>query len=206
VGEVEITCIGDTAHVPDLGLRMTRGSKVHTSLSAIAKSRDLEDAKSRGLVSVRILRAQTIRRDSLPMSAPPESSSANQRTIARSAHQPTTEGGDNHSTDLLRELLFEIRGLREDLRKRQPEPQTAQLAIAIGNAVRGALSGLQFGSGGGSTASFASEPEERFIPRGIVSESAKADIEITHSVTPSTSGLDDASGALRNARRQTKER
>jgi hypothetical protein len=212
MSEVEITCLGDSAHIRDLGLKMTRGSKIRTSLSAISNSRDLEDAKARGLVSVSVMKAQTIRREDLPiMPPPPIEPSANHQKIARSSHQsgsgnPHTEGHhDPHSTELLRELLLEIRGLREDMRKRQPEPKTDQLAAAIANAVRGALSGLQFGSGGGTVASLSSEPEERFIPRGIVSGSTKTDIETINSVAPSTSGLDDASGALRNARRQTKE-
>jgi len=210
MSEVEITCLGDSAHIRDLGLKMTRGSKIRTSLSAISNSRDLEDAKTRGLVSVSVMKAQTIRREDLPIMPPPTEPSVNHQKIARSSHQsgsgnPHTEGHhDPHSTELLRELLLEIRGLREDMRKRQPEPKTDQLAAAIANAVRGALSGLQFGSGS-TVGSLSSEPEERFIPRGIVSGSTKTDIETINSVAPSTSGLDDASGALRNARRQTKE-
>lgn len=218
MSEVELTCLGDTAHIHDLGLRMVRGARVMTTLSAIANSRDLEFAKAQGLVSVRVMKAQTIKREDLPVMPTRNDPSPNHRAISRSAHHPAApaiprEGPEGPSISLLRDLLQEIRGLREDLKKRPvPEAsnaQTQQMAVAVAEAVRGALGGLRLDLRGGSSSTVLGvapgEPEERFIPHGIVTGTAKAEIATVRAVAPSTSGLDDASTALRDARRVKKD-
>jgi hypothetical protein len=203
MSEVELTCLGDTAHIRDLGLKMVRGARVLTSLTAISKSQDLEIAKAQGLVAVRVLKAQIIRKEDFLIVSSPTEPSTNQRAITRSAHHPATEGPEGP----IAELLHEIRGLREDMQKRPLATLNAQLMTAITDSVRDALRGLRLEARGGEVVgSTVLVPEpERFIPRGIVTGTAKAEIQTTHSVAPSTSGLDDADAALREARRRKKD-
>jgi len=215
--EVEIICLGDTAHIHDLGLKMVRGARVMTTLSATSRSRDLEAAKVQGIVAVRVMRAQTIKQNNLPAPPPrPQIRFAPSTPIP--VDPPTFLSPEIDPTQVLlalQSLALEVRSLREELRKVSvapaapvPAPQapaidSALLALSLSEAVRAALSGLTF-SGGGSAvpqSSFASD-EERFIPSGIVTGTAKQDIETSRETTR---GIDDAETALRNARRRRKE-
>lgn len=202
MSEVEITCLGDSAYIPDLGLRMGRGTVLKTTLSAIEKSKDLEFAKLKGLVSIRVMKAQVIRREDFPVANEP---SNNHRAVTRAAYHPspTPSVSDETSVALLRELIQEVRGLREDLRKK-PVAQDAPDVSAITGAILSAISGLRAGgpilNPHVSLPKVVSEPEERFIPKGIVSGAAKAEVTTSRSMATDTSGLDDALAALRSAR------
>jgi len=206
-GEVELVCLGDTAHILDLGLKMVRGSRVRTTLSAISRSRDLETAKAQGIVGVKVMKAQTIKQDNLPT---PTEHSANQRAITRSAVHPSTAahpGAQVVPTEFdqspvlraLRELTAEVRSLREEVRRLPTTPIIdPNLIPLITEAVRVAFSGFSFTPGAGPSVQSLSSTEERFIPRGIVTGTAKLDIETARSTT---GGVDDAEAALRAARR-----
>jgi len=207
--EVEIICLGDTAHIHDLGLKMVRGARVMTTLSATSRSRDLEAAKVQGIVAVRVMRAPA---------PPPRPQIRFAPSTPIPVDPPTFLSPEIDPTQVLlalQSLALEVRSLREELRKVSvapaapvPAPQapaidSALLALSLSEAVRAALSGLTF-SGGGSAvpqSSFASD-EERFIPSGIVTGTAKQDIETSRETTR---GIDDAETALRNARRRRKE-
>jgi len=216
MSDVELVCLGDTAHIQDLGLKMVRGARITTTLTAIARSRDLELAKAHGLVSVTVLKAQMIRRD-LP-SAPLEDS-PNQRAISRSAtsaaNSPSPASGDFASA--LQGLTMEVRLLREDLQRIQRLEAEAKMVevdakenpssvvfdpVLLMSMLRTVLSEFDFGSGNASpsVARTSSTPEAVFIPSGIVTTATKKlDIETSRSTT---SGVDDAEEALRNARRR----
>lgn len=212
MSEVEIICLGDTAHVRDLGLNLVRGAKVLTTLSAVSNSRDLNEAKLLGLVSVRVMRAQVIKREDFPVVPPSAETPTNSRSIVRSAYHPsspaTHEIRHEIHDDLISELLHEIRGLREDLQKRSKEqPPTVQTTAAITAAIQSALQGLSLNAGVGvaspvatKSAQLASEPEPMFIPRGIVS-GAKAEITTTTVTTETSSSFEDAQAALKKARK-----
>ena len=203
-GEVEVVCLGDTAHIQDLGLRMVRGSRYTTTLSAAAKSRDLEMAKKQGIVGVKIMRAAIIRQESLPHVV--DGSSQNQRTISRanlsapSAPAPVpVPASDGNVAKALRELTNEVRKLREDI-KAQGNPQDLGTAIAL--AVHEALRGVRFeGPGTGASVSVKDETP-LFIPSGIVPTGSDPDIRTSTSVTGS---VDEAGEALRKARGPRKE-
>lgn len=213
MSEVEIICLGDTAHVRDLGLNLVRGAKVLTTLSAVSNSRDLNEAKLLGLVSVRVMRAQVIKREDFPVVPPSAETPTNSRSIVRSAYHPsspaTHEIRHEIHDDLISELLHEIRGLREDLQKRPKElPPTVQTTAAITAAIQSALQGLSLNAGLASpvatkSAQLASEPEPMFIPRGIVS-GAKAEITTTTVTTETSSSFEDAQAALKKARKEQK--
>lgn len=214
MSDVELVCLGDTAYIQDLGLKMVRGASITTTLTTIAKSRDLEVAKAHGLVSVTVLKAQMIRRD-LPST--PVEDSPNQRAISRSAtsaaNSPSPASGD--FTSALQGLTMEVRLLREDLRRTQrleaklievdakENPSSVVFdPVLLMSMLRTVLSEFDFGSGNASpsVARTSSTPEAVFIPSGIVTTATKnLDIETSRSTT---SGVDDAEEALRNARRR----
>ena len=214
MSDVELVCLGDTAHIQDLGLKMVRGASITTTLTTIAKSRDLEVAKAQGLVSVTVLKAQMIRRD-LPST--PVEDSPNQRAISRSAtsaaNSPSPASG--YFTSALQGLTMEVRLLREDLRRTQrleaklievdakENPSSVVFdPVLLMSMLRTVLSEFDFGSGNASpsVARTSSTPEAVFIPSGIVTTATKKlDIETSRSTT---SGVDDAEEALRNARRR----
>lgn len=215
-GEVEIRCLGDSAHIADLGLKMVRGARVYTNFSTTSRSRDLELAKAQGLVAVRVMRAMTIKTDDNGVSAQPRLESGgdtNLRMINRAAYQPgTTTQVAATPVDMapleltLRDLITEVRHLREDI-QRMAVTSGGVDPMLLADAIKSALSGITFNTGNGKSgqpASLVSADEERFIPSGIVSLGAKADISprVTNEGAVS---LDDAQTALREARRRVRE-
>lgn len=218
MSEVEITCLGDTAHIRDLGLNLVRGARTLTSLTTVSKSKDLNEAKLLGLVSVRVMRAQVIKREDFPIVPPSVETPTNSRSIIRSAYHPSApsthevrhevrhEVHHEIHADLISDLLYEIKGLREDLQKRDREQPVNTAAIMA--AMQSVLQGMNFSSGlvsVGQTKSIqlGSEPEPMFIPRGIVS-GAKAEITTTTVTTETSSSFEDAQAALKKARKEQK--
>lgn len=208
--EVEIVCLSDSAVIPDLGLTMSRGSKVSVTFAAASRSRDLELAKSSGIVGVRPIRAAVVRTN---VTQPPHRQSdaeKNLLAVQRAAYPaPSPPKAVDTSTleQAIRDLTTEVRQLRHDLHARPPAP--VDMASVV-ETLKGALSGLSLvvPSGTSPTAKapvfHAAADEERFIPSGIVPTNLKADI--SPSTTNEGSGsLEDAQAALREARRRARE-
>jgi hypothetical protein len=209
MNEVELTCVGDTAHIPDLGLKMVRGSQSFITLTALANSRDLVEARKFGLVTVRVIKAQVIKRGSPTVSVKHPN---NRQTIFLPAYQPSTPVNPPPNipdprdipNNQIAELIREIRGLRGDIQKRPQEVLSGQMVGAISAAIRDALQGLQLGAISGSQVRGPIDPEDMFIPSGIVT-GVKAEITTLNETSESTSGLDDAHSALKKARRDRQE-
>lgn len=158
-----------------------------------------------GMVTVKVLKAATIKRGDLPIMTVDRS--PNQRAAERAAHPavPAAEPDQGPVAAALRELTLEFRKLRDDLK--EVKPQVALDMSAVGDLLRSELSRLQIHAGPGASVGspHVAQEEERFIPSGIVTGTDKVTIATTTSSTPGTSGLDDADAALREARRRKKQ-
>ena len=208
--EVELTCIGDSAHISDLGLKLSRGSKIWMSLTAIGKSKDLVEAKRLGLVTVRVLKARIIKANTLSATVTAPTQSRGQQISAIpytpiSAVLPTptvkvSSAPETAPNGQISELIREIRGLREDVRGQKQSVETQsihQMVSALAATIRDSFQGVHFE---GATQTSPSLPEEVYIPSGIVT-GVKAEITTLNEISESTSSLDDAQGALKKARR-----
>lgn len=203
MNEVEIVCLGDSAEIPDLGLRMVRGARYTVSFVVADRSKDLERAKAQGIVGVKIMRARIVRPEPPRVPVP----SSNQRMIERaqtpaspSAAVPASPSvADPEILSALRELTSEVRKLRAEVREsRLPEDWAATIATAIANG----LSGLKIEGGVPSGASGKKgEPGAVFIPSGIVPK--KTDLDLPTSTTV-TGDVDEAREALRKAKKGSK--
>lgn len=210
--EVEIVCLSDSAVIPDLGLTMSRGSRMSVTFAAATRSRDLEIAKSSGIVGVRPIRAAVVRTN---VNQPPHRQSdaeKNLLAVQRAAYPapPPPRAVDTSTLEqAIRDLTTEVRQLRHDLHAQQQVPAPVDMASVV-EALKGALSGLTLvaPSGNSSTAKaavfHAAADEERFIPSGIVPTNLKADIS-PNTTNEGAGSLEDAQSALREARRRARE-
>lgn len=131
--EVTITCLGDTATVPDLGLHLSRGDVVKVRIPPTG-SLDLQAAKGQGLVAVSPLKVATVRAPDvvpptrtriMPPGVEPQVVGSRASTVPWAAPQqmapptsPATTVDMTPVVSLLGEVLRELRGLREDLAHR----------------------------------------------------------------------------------------
>lgn len=196
-GAVELVCLGDTAYLADLGLNMVRGSTATVTLETASRSRDLQDAKARGIVGVKIMKAQVVRSGNAP--------SENHRSIARAALPAAPPPAEVPSTDTA-QIVQAIRSLQGDIQKLRSSLGDT-IGEAVSEAVAKALRGISFQGGASPTHSSAapvSGPDvPMFIPTGIVDKSTTAEIATTTSVT---SGVEDSEAALRALRKQKAEK
>lgn len=198
MGAVEIVCLGDSAYIPDLGIRLDRGAKTSVSLEVASASNDLEAARAIGLVGVQVVKAHVIRREGGRFARHVE--------VAPPAAQAATPQApfDAALLQAIRELTAEVRGLRSELKGRSHEPPDLG---KLGAEIRSALMTLGQGLASPQISSTPSESpvapmiEEMFIPTGIVPKDAKAEISIETSTEAIPSSVDDAQVALRKARR-----
>lgn len=202
MNEVEIVCLGDSAEIPDLGLRMVRGARYTVSFVVADRSKDLERAKAQGIVGVKIMRARIVRPEPPRVPVP----SSNQRMIERaqtpaspSAAVPASPSvADPEILSALRELTSEVRKLRAEVREsRFPEDWVATISAAITNG----LSGLRIEGAPSGTSGKKGEPGAVFIPSGIVPK--KTDLDLPTSTTV-TGDVDEAREALRKAKKGSK--
>jgi len=204
--EVEIVCLGDSAHIPDLGLKLRRGAKVAATLTMVSGSRDLAELKRLGVVAVTELKAQAIRRDA-PVAQIPSPKNPPPPLPATRPMAPTVPDETAH---LLRGILEEIKGLRADLKARpvqeaRPEIDLGPMVSAIQSALNrpGVDSGRRVETRHEVEAGDLSR-EERFIPSGIVSGNLKSEIA-TQDSSSENSGLDEAEALLKQVRRGAKD-
>jgi hypothetical protein len=182
-GEVTITCLTDTLHLPDLGLKLTRNARVSVPLSAAMRSRDLTTAKINGTVSTQTLRASVIRVQERVSSDTVTSQSP------RASHGPDL----SPLVDAIQVLTDEVRGLREDLQ--QSPHQDMNLAPLVAEIQK--LTAVR--STGQSKQPVATQ-DEVFIPSGITGDSLVVSLEVpTHSTQ--NQGLEDTAKALKAARK-----
>ena len=161
-----------------------------------------------GMVTVKVLKAATIKRGDLPIMTVDRS--PNQRATERAAHPavPAAEPDQGPVVAALREMTLEFRKLRDELREAKlPVVPPVPDMSAVWELLRLELSRLQIPTGIGTSVGspHVAQEEERFIPSGIVTGTDKVTIATTTSSTPGTSGLDDADAALREARRRKKQ-
>ena len=114
MGEVTITCLGDTAIIPDLGLALGRGQQVKVRWSLAQKSLDLPAARDLGIVSTKVESMTTLPTD-------------NTLLIARSAASPFPQAVEaprevSDIREAMREISEELRSLRRDLQSRVDSP------------------------------------------------------------------------------------
>lgn len=209
--EVEIVCLSDSAVIPDLGLTMARGARMSVSFAAASRSRDLEIAKSSGIVGVRPIRAAVVRTN---VTQPPHRQSDAEKNLlavqraAYPAPPPPPKAVDTSTLEqAIRDLTTEVRQLRHDLHARPSAP--VDMASVV-EALKGALSGLSLVVPSGTPSAtkapvfHAAADEERFIPSGIVPTNLKADIS-PNTTNEGSGSLEDAQAALREARRRARE-
>lgn len=174
----------DLVVLPDLGLRLTRGSKIVVPMSAALKSRDLSKAKVDGIVATQTLRSAAIRAQ--------ENVSSDTVTSQAPRHNPLDL---IPLLDALAVLTEEVRGLRRDL-ARAPAPAPALDLTPL-------LAQLQTVAGASApqTKVVFAPPEEVFIPSNLTG----GDIMATMNVASENSedpGLADAMQALKAARKK----
>lgn len=210
--EVEIVCLSDSAVIPDLGLTMARGSRMSVSFAAASRSRDLELAKSSGIVGVRPIRAAVVRTN---VNQPPHrqaDAEKNLLAVQRAAYPapPPPRAVDTSTLEqAIRDLTTEVRQLRHDLHAQQQAPAPVDMTPVV-EALKGALSGLSLVIPSGTSSAtkaaafHATADEERFIPSGIVPTNLKADIS-PNTTNEGSGSLEDAQAALREARRRARE-
>ena len=209
--EVEIVCLSDSAVIPDLGLTMARGSRMSVSFAAASRSRDLEIAKSSGIVGVRPIRAAVVRTNVNQTPHRQSDAEKNLLAVQRAAYPapPPQKAVDTSTLEqAIRDLTTEVRQLRHDLHAQQQAPAPVDMTSVV-EALKGALSGLSLvvPSGTSSTKAavfHATADEERFIPSGIVPTNLKADIS-PNTTNEGSGSLEDAQAALREARRRARE-
>lgn len=208
-GEVEIICLSDSARIPDLGLSMTRGSRMNVSVSNASRSRDLELAKAQGIVAVREIKVSVLR--TIQGSSMSKTEDENLKKVQRTALNWSGPNQSSEVTDFLlaiKELTKEISALRSDLAQRPPSaPVPVVDTSAVTEALRVALSGISVSSplvSSPRTQVSLSPDEERFIPSGIVPTNLKADIS-PNTTNEGAGSLEDAQAALREARRRARE-
>ena len=187
-GEVTIVCQVDTLHLPDLGLRLTRGARVSVPLSAAMKSRDLSKAKVDGTVITQTLRSSVIRaQESVSLDAaapqPPRASNSLDLSPLLSALQALTE---------------EVRALRADLKFRPPIP--APPPIDLSPLVK-QLERSLFSNGSTQPRAVQNPPEEVFIPSNLTGSDLSANLNVA-SESSDDPGLADALKALKAAKKK----
>ncbi len=211
--EVEIVCLSDSAVIPDLGLTMARGSRMSVSFAAASRSRDLEIAKSSGIVGVRPIRAAVVRTNVNQTPHRQADAEKNLLAVQRAAYPappPPPRAVDTSTLEqAIRDLTTEVRQLRHDLHAQQQAPAPVDMTSVV-EALKGALSGLSLVVPSGTSSAtkaavfHATADEERFIPSGIVPTNLKADIS-PNTTNEGSGSLEDAQAALREARRRARE-
>jgi hypothetical protein len=203
-GSVELVCLGDTARVEDLGLSLERGERVSITLERFHRSKDVLDAKLRGLLGVRIMKAQI---------AFPTETSANHRSISRAALSPALPSPKEVIPADLTSVVRELRELREEVMSLRvsigamtpPSIDWNGLESSIVRAISSALPGVSSPVPASFPATIATptvaDDVPRFIPTGIVDPTAKAEIATTKTVT---SGVDESEEALRALKKRRK--
>jgi hypothetical protein len=210
IGEVEIVCLGDSAHIPDLGLTLSRGKSIRILASNASRSRDLDFARAQGIVSVKSTRAAVLKTADTPGIVTNRIPDDNLKKVARSSltwnSQP--DSGSPSLEAAVRELTREVALLRDEIRQ-IATPSTPSVDVAaISEAIRSALSGITIPVVSGAAAPSAQgslgSSDERFIPSGIVPTNLKADIS-PRTTNEGSGSLEDAQAALREARRRARK-
>lgn len=190
-GEVTIVCQVDAIQLPDLGLRLMRGSRVSVPLSAAMKSRDLSKAKVDGTVVTQTLRSSVIR-------AQEHVSSDTVTSQSPRASAPTLDIGP--LLGAIRQLTDEVRALRADLATRPVQPPPVVDLAPLVQQLQGALAGVKH-----NTAATAVEtpavPDAVFIPSNLTGGDLSASLNVT-SESSDDPGLSDAMRALKAAKKK----
>lgn len=123
--EGTVYCVADSAVLDDLGIRLSRGESVRVPLDRLEHSVDLRNARGMGLVSIATPKATMTRQ--------PDPPQGNARAVSRAAHSPfqsvvelppRVQPTQVPPTDLtpllgvLRDILLEVRHLREEVARR----------------------------------------------------------------------------------------
>jgi hypothetical protein len=181
-GEVTIICLVDTLHLPDLGLRLTRGARAAVPMSLAMKSRDLSKAKVDGTVGTQTLRSSVIRAQEHVSSDTVTSQSPRAATVDFS---PVLAA--------LQQLTDEVRALRLDIASRPVAPPPVVDLTPLLQQLQGAM----------ATAKVAptAPPEEMFIPSNLTGGGAAVTLNVA-SDSSDDPGLADTLKALKAARKK----
>jgi len=183
-GEVTIVALTDLVVLPDLGLRLTRGTKVVVPMSVALKSRDLSKAKVDGIVATQTLRSAVIRAH--------ENVSSDTVTSQAPRHNPLDL---SPILDALAVLTEEVRGLRRDLARAPATAPALDLAPLVARLQTVASSGPV------RVAPSVALPDEAvFIPSNLTGGDLSASLNVT-SESSDDPGLADAMRALRAAKK-----
>lgn len=184
-GEVVIVCQVDAIHLPDLGIRLTRGSRATVPLSAAMKSRDLSKAKVDGTVVAQTLRSSVIRAQEMVSSD----------TVT--SHSPRAPALDlSPLLGAIQQLTDEVKALRSDLASRsvpQPSPPSIDLSPL--------MQLLGSAKGGSSPSALIEQTEAVFIPSNLTGGDLSASLNVS-SESNEDPGLADAMKALKAARKK----
>lgn len=193
-GDVTIVCLTDSIHLRDLGVHLTRGSRVSVPLSVAMKSRDLVAAKLDNAVSTQTVRSSVIR----------EQENVSSDTV-------TSQSPRHTALDLspilvaVHQLADEVRGMRRDLAailSSAPASPTADFAPLLAQ-----IQGMVAQSSGEKTWQTHMAPPDRdeiFIPSNLT---GSGDLTTTLKVSSESSvdqGVADAMAALKAARKKSK--
>lgn len=181
-GEVTLVCQVDLLHLPDLGLRLTRGSRVSIPMTAAMKSRDLSKAKIDGTVVTQTVRSSVIRAQERVSSDTVTSQSP--RASAPALDLSPLLGAIQQLTD-------EVRALRADMASRGATYDLAPLVQQLQGVI----------STGPSPAARVEQTEAVFIPSNLTGGDLSASLNVT-SDSNDDPGLVDAMRALKAAKKK----
>lgn len=185
-GEVTLVCQVDLLHLPDLGLRLTRGSRVSIPMTSAMRSRDLSKAKIDGTVVTQTVRSSVIRAQERVSSDTVTSQSP--RASAPALDLSPLLGAIQQLTD-------EVRALRADMASR-PVTQAAPLDLSpLVQHLRGVI------STGPSPAARVEQTEAVFIPSNLTGGDLSASLNVS-SESNEDPGLADAMRALKAAKKK----
>jgi hypothetical protein len=182
-GEVTIVCLTDVIHLPDLGVKLTRGAKVEVPLSLAMRSRDLQRAKIDGTVSTQTLRASAIRAQELV--------SSDTTTSQSPRYVPPQQSQVVDLAPLLgmfQSLMDEVKSLKTELAKQ---------TVGVPQKVEPGLPPPPQ-----KVAPPSQDREEVFIPSNITGEGLKPVLDVDAQKTDARE-VDAAAAALKSARRRS---
>jgi len=192
-GEVTIICLVDTLHLPDLGLRLTRGARAAVPMSLAMKSRDLSKAKVDGTVGTQTLRSSVIRAQEHVSSDTVTSQSPRAATVDFS---PVLAA--------LQQLTDEVRALRLDIASRPVAPPPVVDLTPLLQQLQGAMVTAKVAPTvpGAVTRTAPVVPtEEMFIPSNLTGGDAAVTLNVA-SESSDDPGLADTLKALKAARKK----
>ena len=208
--EIEVKCLGDTATIPDLGLHLSRGDVEKITYKQYEGSYDLKAAETQGLVSVKSPKTMSIRQgETIPLAPRVPTLKPNSLALTRAPVLPSPVVGEAIQSapvvpmavpratnkpeileSLLKNILSEVKGLREDLAKGTPTSIDPSLLAQLLNVSPKDNPTLQ-----GTSKITSDRSDTYFIPSNLTDGDGR--VNVLTRETSSVGSLDEALAELK---------